>query len=69
MRKGKVLTNHKGVVQIFDIEAKKFVKLSMPNLLQAVENEPWGHRDSLENRGRKEIILNYRIISERKENE
>lgn len=59
---GKVLTNRGGCVQIFDITAKKFVKLSMPNIKEAVENEPFGHRDSLENRSRKETIKNYRII-------
>lgn len=60
---GKVFTYRKGCVQIFDIAAKKYVKLSMPNIEEAIQNEPWGHRDSLENRSRQETIKNYGIIA------
>ena len=60
---GKVFTYNNGCVQVFDINLKRFVKNSMPNILEAVENESWGHRDSLEHRSRKDIIKNYSIIA------
>ena len=60
---GKVFTYRGSQVAVFDIASKKYVKLSMPNIEEAVQNEPWGHRDSLENRNRKEVIKNYAIIA------
>jgi len=60
---GLVFTYNNGCVQIFDITGKKFVRNSMPNIEAAVQNEAWGHRDSLENRPRKTILKNYSIIA------
>ena len=58
------LVNKNGCIHIFNTAKKCFVKLTLKNIREAVTNEPFGHRDSLENRDRKTTITAFRIISD-----
>jgi hypothetical protein len=62
--KGKRLVNKDGCIHIYDIDSKKFVKLRGKNLKEAVEHVDMEDRKALDGRGRKDIIRNFKLLTD-----
>jgi hypothetical protein len=61
--KGKRLVNKNGCIHVFDIEKDKYVKSRGKNLAEAVDHVELGDREALVNRERKDILKNYKILT------